>query len=86
MSWVFAILLSTLSAHAERLEGHGGPVMDVANQGPLTLTASFDYSVGLWRDGAPEWLEGHRAAVNAVWCSALSLLLCFSPNCATIPA
>lgn len=40
--------------------------MDVAVEGDLVLTASFDYSVGLWRDGRPTWLEGHRAAVNTV--------------------
>ena len=52
--------------HADRLAGHGGPVMDVAVAGGDILTASFDYSVGHWRDGEPEWLEGHRAAVNTV--------------------
>jgi cytochrome c len=54
----------------EVLEGHGGPVMGLAvsQDGRQILSASFDYSVGL-RDldgGAPLWLEGHRAAVNAV--------------------
>jgi len=50
-------------------QGHGGPVMDVAVApgGEAVLTASFDYSVGLWqKDAAPRWLEGHRAAVNDV--------------------
>ena len=61
-----AILLLAGPALADRLEGHGGPVMDVAVAGDTVLTASFDYSVGLWRDGEPAWLEGHRAAVNAV--------------------
>lgn len=49
------------------LKGHGGPVkdIDVAPDGRI-LTASFDNSVGVWSDGAPRWLDGHRAAVNAV--------------------
>ncbi len=51
--------------------GHGGPVMGVAvaPDGAQLLTASFDYSVGLWTiatEDAPQWLEGHDAAVNAV--------------------
>ena len=29
-------------------------------------TASFDNSVGLWTGDAPDWLEGHEAAVNTV--------------------
>lgn len=54
-----------------RLEGHGGPVQGVAvsPDGGRLLTASFDYSVGLWdlETGALiRWLEGHEAAVNAV--------------------
>ncbi|MEM6888912.1 MAG: c-type cytochrome [Pseudomonadota bacterium] len=49
------------------LKGHGGPVKGIAVGADGTiLTASFDNSVGLWRDGAPQWLEGHEAAVNAV--------------------
>lgn len=49
------------------LKGHGGPVRGIA-VGPdgAILTASFDNSVGFWRDGAPVWLEGHRAGVNVV--------------------
>lgn len=54
-----------------RLEGHGGPIKGVAisPDGRHALTASFDYSVGVWDvdTGARQaWLEGHRAAVNAV--------------------
>jgi len=54
-----------------RLTGHGGPInaVAVAPQGRLALTASFDYSVGLWSlDEARliRWFEGHEAAVNAV--------------------
>ena len=55
----------------ELLTGHGGPIKGVAVS-PETngvLTASFDYSVGHWVAGDPDnpkWLEGHRAAVNAV--------------------
>ena len=50
------------------LEGHGGPIkgIDVSPDGRRILTASFDYSVGLWRGGAPTWLEAHDAAANAV--------------------
>ncbi|MDJ0629018.1 MAG: c-type cytochrome [Rhodobacter sp.] len=51
------------------LEGHGGPVMDVAvsADGTRALTASFDNSVGYWDlgSGAVTWLEGHEAAVKA---------------------
>lgn len=54
-----------------RLEGHGGPIKGVAvsPDGTHALTASFDYSVGLWSvaDGRHiAWAEGHRAAANAV--------------------
>ena len=51
-----------------KLTGHGGPVrgIDVSPDGRHVLTASFDYSVGLWQAGAPRWLEAHRAGVNAV--------------------
>ncbi len=52
------------------LDGHGGPVMDVAvsADGTRILTGSFDNSVGLWpaEGGAPVWLDGHEAAVKAV--------------------
>ena len=50
------------------LKGHGGPIaaIDVSPDGKSILTASFDYSLGLWKDGVPTWLEGHRAAVNTV--------------------
>ena len=55
----------------QRLEGHGGPIKGTAisADGQYALTASFDYSVGLWRlaDGTlVRWLDGHEAAVNAV--------------------
>ncbi len=50
-------------------EGHGGPVKSVAvsDDGRHLLTASFDNSAGLWATdgGAPVWLDGHEAAVNA---------------------
>ncbi|MHA3977179.1 c-type cytochrome [Halovulum sp. GXIMD14794] len=65
-----AMLLAALpgaAAEFAALQGHGGPVKAIALNGDDTaLTASFDYSVGYWQDGAPTWLEGHRAAVNAV--------------------
>jgi len=54
-----------------RLEGHGGPIKGVAvsPDGARALTASFDYSVGLWdlrSHTLIRWLEGHEAAANAV--------------------
>ena len=61
-----ATLLLATASLADTLEGHGGPVMDIAVSDDVVLTASFDYSVGFWREGAPTWLEGHRAAVNTV--------------------
>ncbi|MEO1494844.1 MAG: c-type cytochrome [Pseudomonadota bacterium] len=64
----------TSLAHAngyQRLEGHGGPVKGVAlsPDGAWALTASFDYSLGMW--AMPEgrvgsWLDGHEAAVNTI--------------------
>lgn len=51
------------------LEGHGGPVMDVAisADGRHALTASFDNSVGYWdiASGEVTWLDGHEASVKA---------------------
>ena len=64
------LLLPSLAAAGDffTLKGHGGPIkgIDVSPDGSRILTASFDYSVGLWRDSAPVWLEAHRAAANAV--------------------
>jgi cytochrome c len=49
------------------LKGHGGPIMGIAvSDTDQIATVSFDNSVGLWSDGAPQWLDGHEAAVNAV--------------------
>ncbi|WP_238368422.1 c-type cytochrome [Mesobacterium pallidum] len=49
------------------LKGHGGPIMGIAvSPEGRVATASFDNSVGVWTDGAPEWLEGHDAAVTAI--------------------
>lgn len=49
------------------LEGHGGPIMDIAvSQEGTVATASFDNSVGLWRENEVVWCEGHAAAVNTV--------------------
>ena len=63
-------LLLALPAAAEDfhlLEGHGGPIMDVAvAPDGRVATASFDNAVGLWTDRAPEWRDGHEAAVNVV--------------------
>ena len=51
-----------------RLEGHGGPVMDiaVAPTNGWIATASFDNALGLWTATSPRWLDGHEAAVNRV--------------------
>ncbi len=49
------------------LKGHGGPIMDIAvASGGQIATASFDNALGLWTGTTPQWLEGHRAAVNTV--------------------
>ena len=64
------ILVPSVAAAGDffTLKGHGGPIkgIDVSPDGSRILTASFDFSVGLWRDNRPVWLEAHRAAVNAV--------------------
>jgi cytochrome c len=64
---------SANDALPERLVGHGGPVMGIAAQPEerRALTASFDYSVILWRLDGPEGqvlhrLIGHEATVNDV--------------------
>ena len=64
------VALLALPVHAQEfftLKGHGGPIkgIDAGDDGSI-VTASFDNSVGLWRDGVPQWLETHEAAVNAV--------------------
>ena len=67
-----AIILMTLSWIAQAqdfftLKGHGGPIKGVVSgDDGAIVTASFDNSVGVWRDGSAQWLEGHTAAVNAV--------------------
>ena len=70
--WRALVLILALATPAtaqdfQTLKGHGGPIMDIT-VAPLGLivTASFDNSVGLWDDGKPEWLDGHRAAVTTV--------------------
>ena len=64
------VLIPSVAAAGDffTLKGHGGPIkgIDVSPDGGRILTASFDYSVGLWRGGTPVWLEAHGAAVNAV--------------------
>jgi cytochrome c len=67
---VFVWLAVCVPANAQEfftLKGHGGPIkgIDAGRDGTI-LTASFDNSVGLWREGKPLWLEAHSAAVNAV--------------------
>lgn len=69
-----AVMLVCCPAFADdfrSFEGHGGPVkaVRVSPDGKRMLTASFDYSIGLWdlvSETGPRWLEGHRAAVNCV--------------------
>lgn len=58
----------TLAGEFYTLSGHGGPVkaIDMSPDGKTVLTASFDYTVGLWRSRTPVWLEGHNASVNSV--------------------
>ncbi len=48
------------------LKGHGGPIMDIAVSATGVVTASFDNSIGVWRERRPRWLEGHAAAVTSV--------------------
>ncbi len=64
------VLIPSVAAAGDffTLKGHGGPIkgIDVSPDGSRILTASFDFSVGLWRGKTPVWLEAHRAAVNAV--------------------
>lgn len=64
------LLCAALPAAAQEFttyKGHGGPVMGLAvTEDGRLASASFDNSVGLWRDGAPVWLEGHDAAVTAI--------------------
>ena len=66
---IIACLLAGPAAAQEffTLKGHGGPIMDIAvSPAGQIATASFDNSVGVWADDQPTWLEGNRAAVNAV--------------------
>ena len=64
------VLIPSVAAAGDffTLKGHGGPIkgIDVSPDGGRILTASFDFSIGLWRGDTPVWLEAHRAAVNAV--------------------
>jgi cytochrome c len=58
---------SALAQEFFTLKGHGGPVKGItAGEDGAIATASFDNSVGLWRDGTPTWMEAHDAAVNTV--------------------
>lgn len=62
-------LLPSLAATQEffTLKGHGGPIMDIAvSPTGQIATASFDNAIGVWTGQTPRWLDGHRAAVNAV--------------------
>ncbi len=52
------------------LQGHGGPIMDIAvSPSGQIATASFDNAVGVWDGTTPLWYDGHKAAVNvaAFW-------------------
>ncbi|MFP7673928.1 c-type cytochrome [Marivita sp. S0852] len=49
------------------LKGHGGPIMGIAvSDTDQIATVSFDNAVGLWSAKTAQWLDGHKAAVNAV--------------------
>ncbi len=65
--WGFAMVLA-LPANAQEfftLQGHGGPIMDIAvSPDGQIATASFDNAVGLWDGSKPVWYDGHKAAVN----------------------
>ncbi|MEL6522829.1 MAG: c-type cytochrome [Pseudomonadota bacterium] len=67
---VFILAVAPVWSETMLLEGHGGPIHDVAisPDGQFALTASFDNSVGLWslETGEPVWLEGHEAGVKTV--------------------
>lgn len=72
--FAFTLVAATLAMSEENsfgmMEGHGGPVMGLVTNtfDDARLSASFDYSVGLWKDNDadPVWLEGHQAAANSV--------------------
>lgn len=51
-----------------RHEGHKGKVMALAqsNDGSVIASASWDGSIGLWRDGGVAFLNGHDSGVNDV--------------------
>lgn len=71
MRWAFLITLLLAGPVSAQefftLKGHGGPIMDIAvSPNGEVATASFDNSVGVWDGLQPRWMEGHRAAVNAV--------------------
>ncbi|MEM1421801.1 MAG: c-type cytochrome [Pseudomonadota bacterium] len=77
-SWAVGVVLATIvgwwpmtvSANGyEQLVGHGGPVKGaaVSGDGRYALTASFDYTLGLWDlDSGDQvhWLDAHEAAAN----------------------
>lgn len=67
LCFFFCLPSAVISQDFFTLKGHGGPIkgIDAAADGAI-LTASFDNSIGLWRDGQPQWMEEHTAAVNAV--------------------
>ncbi|MDU9004599.1 c-type cytochrome [Sedimentitalea todarodis] len=63
------VLLPSLAAAQDffTLKGHGGPIMGIAvSPSGQIATASFDNAIGVWTGQTPHWLEGHRAAINAV--------------------
>lgn len=71
MRWVVgAVLICALPAQAQdffTLQGHGGPIMDIAvSSSGQIATASFDNAVGVWTATTPTWYDGHEAAVNVV--------------------
>lgn len=72
--WCAALVLAASPA-AAALIGHGGPVKGIAvsADGSLAVTASFDYSLIVWRladETVQSRLLGHDGPVNAVALSA----------------
>lgn len=68
---LLAVLAAAIPVAAQEfttLKGHGGPVMglDVHPVTGRVATASFDNSVGLWKERTPRWLEAHEAAAITV--------------------
>ncbi len=69
--WLSIIMVTCVTQVAAQdfttLKGHGGPIMALTvTQDGHVISASFDNSLGVWREQTATWLEGHDAAVTAV--------------------